>query len=427
LKHVNLNLFPEELLPAASSHCPLELLDLLDWAIELGLLRKDADVGHLHQWCMAEGLGTAAWRMLVKHGELTYQPVLDEYPSRNGLFMQCLNFVEWQARAGLERPLPPALGQQLVVVGRHSGLVPPVDPRVIRAVARHWLMVCYAKRQVQFASEDWAEVLLWMRDEKPSLDANKWRSGWPTIWREYQQWKLIQGAYGHWEPLLDAFTVDAHTITPLANAADLVREGLQMRHCAADYVDACRAGHYLMFSVAQHKTGKRVATVGIKKAGKHWKLDQLSGKANIDPGPSMQRIAKLIRKRVDEQEVLKNLELASRRLIRKAERANRIDLRVGWEGGDAPLMALDGQFWQPMEAKELPIAEELRERLRQWSARFRAFPPCHVIDQQDWIEMDEQLRGIAAELRCVLGPVYRVLGYEETAKKRSLPDGIPRY
>jgi len=51
-----------------------------------------------------------------------------------------------------------------------------------------------------------------------------------------------------------------------------------------------------------------------------------------------------------------------------------------------------------------------RERLRQWSARFQAFPPCHIIDDHDWNEMDDQLRGFAGELRCVLGPEYRVAG-----------------
>jgi len=84
LMHVNLELFPDELVPATPSRCPLELLGLLDWAIDQELLPKDADAGDLHQWCMVAGLSAPAWRMLARHGELAYLAVLQEYPSRDG-------------------------------------------------------------------------------------------------------------------------------------------------------------------------------------------------------------------------------------------------------------------------------------------------------------------------------------------------------
>ncbi len=406
---VNLNLFPEELLPAAPLHCPLELLDLLDWAIDLELLRKGADVGHLHQWCMTEGLSVPAWRLLAKFGERAYQAVLDEYPSREGRFMQCLSFVEWQARAGLVYPLPAALGQQLVMAGRHAGLVPPVDPRVIRAVARHWVTLRCVSRQVQFASEEWAQVLLWMRDKRPGLDSNQWRSGWAAIWREYGKWTAISSAQGQWEPVLESFADGPYTIAPLANAADVVREGWEMRHCAADYVDLCKSGQYLLFSVTLAKTGKHAATVGIRKTGKRWKVDQVSGKANREAEPNINQVARLIRKYVNEQESGRNALLTRRKLVRQIERMGRIDIRVGWEGGGAPLMVLEEQFWQHIDLNQLPIGDNLRERLEEWTARFRSFPPCQIIDERDWNEMDDQLRGFAAELKCVLGPEYRVV------------------
>ena len=410
LMHVNLELFPDELVPATPSRCPLELLGLLDWAIGQELLPKDADAGDLHQWCMAAGLSAPAWRLLARHGELAYLAVLQEYPSRDGRFTQCLNYVEWQACAGLQRPLPVTLGQQLLVVGTRAGMVPPVDPRLIRAVDRHWLMVCRANHQAEFAKEEWPQVVRWMHDEKPVLDSNQWRSGWSTIRREFQKWTAIQSARGHWAPLLESFTTGPYTVTPLASAADLVREGWDMRHCAADYVGECRSGRYLMFSVARQKSHKRVATVGVRKAGKQWKVDQVSGKANLDPESDIHVVARLIKKYVREQEFRNNAERASRRLIRQVERTGHADIRVGWEGGGAPLMVLDDQAWQHIDLNQLPISEDLRERLRQWSARFQAFPPCHIIDDHDWNEMDDQLRGFAGELRCVLGPEYRVAG-----------------
>ena len=126
---------------------------------------------------------------------------------------------------------------------------------------------------------------------------------------------------------------------------------------------------------------------------------------SIPPGT-----ARLIKKYVREQEFRNNAERASRRLIRQVERTGHADIRVGWEGGGAPLMVLDDQAWQHIDLNQLPISEDLRERLRQWSARFQAFPPCHIIDDHDWNEMDDQLRGFAGELRCVLGPEYRVAG-----------------
>jgi hypothetical protein len=324
--------------------------------------------------------------------------------------MQCLYYVEWQARASLAYPLPAALGRQLVMAGRHAGLVPPVDPRVIRAVARHWVTLRCVSRQAQFASDEWAQVLLWMRDERPTLDGNQWRSGWAAIWREYGKWAAIKSAQGQWKPVLESFAAGPYTIVPLANAADVVREGWEMRHCAADYVDACVSGQYLLFSVTQQKTGKRVATVGMQKSGKRWKVDQVSGKANRDAGPDINHVARLIGKKLDEQELSRNVVPTSRKLMRQVERVGRIDIRVGWEGGGAPLMVLEEQFWQHIDLQQLPIGDDLRERLQQWTTRFHSFPACQIIDERDWNEMDDQLRGFAAELKGVLGPEYRVVG-----------------
>ena len=419
---VNLNLFPEELLPPSPLHCPEQLLDLLDWAIELQLLHKDADVSDLHRWCMAEGLSLAAWRLLAKYGEQAYQAVPHDYLKRKGRFTECLCYLEWQARAGLQHPLPVPLGQQLLVVGTHAGMVPPVDPRLIRAAARHWVTVCRANLQAQFASQAWVQVMVWMRDESPQLDSNQWRAGWPAIWREYEKWTTIQNARGQWAPMLETLTAGEYVVTPLATAAALVQEGWLMRHCAGDYVDHCRVGQYLMFAVALRSIGKRVATVGIKRDGQHWRLDQVQGKANRDPGPNVHRVARLIEMQVAENELQRNLQRATSKLIRQIERRGRIDIRVGWEGGDAPLMLLDDQFWHPAQLDQLPLTDNLRARLQQWSARFRAFPPCQLIDEQDWNEMDDQLRGFAQELRCVLGPEYRVVGYAEPAKERAPAD-----
>lgn len=104
--------------------------------------------------------------------------------------------------------------------------------------------------------------------------------GWlaPVSWRTYRRLQVV----------------------PLLSARDVYDEGQALHNCAADYVEDCRADRYLMISLREPGTGRRVALLGLARAavGEPWEWHQLAGPCNRSVPAWVHRFAQGVARKV---------------------------------------------------------------------------------------------------------------------------------
>lgn len=67
-------------------------------------------------------------------------------------------------------------------------------------------------------------------------------------------------------------------VSPVVSGQELLAEGQAMRHCVASYCDDILNGHYFVYRV----TSPVRATLGIRRDGSRWVLDQIKGPGNTE-------------------------------------------------------------------------------------------------------------------------------------------------
>jgi hypothetical protein len=253
-------------------------------------------VGVLKSLWQAMGMSPVGWRFLCRHGAGSYGAVIRDFAEDSMRACAIAAYVDWQSQVGLETPLPYRLGRTVAscaieITESDKQLTILLDPRIARVGSEHWgRLECEAEREI-FVTEQWTRVLMWLRDYQPDFDRNQWRVGWPAIWRSYEKWARLCADHSQWVSELQEFEVDEWTVTPLCSAYQLALEGMQMRHCVADYSERCVQDEYRVFAVQRSDCGEAMATVGLEKVEGQWKLDQVKGKCNSDPGPTLTALA----------------------------------------------------------------------------------------------------------------------------------------
>ena len=103
-----------------------------------------------------------------------------------------------------------------------------------------------------------------------------------------------------WQVPIGELTIGRWRIGPLRGMADLVAEATAMKNCLEDYGNLCLGFHLFVFSIREASTGKRRACCTVARAGRGapWKLAQVAGKMNADPGDEMRRIAEAVAEEV---------------------------------------------------------------------------------------------------------------------------------
>ncbi|MBN9407476.1 MAG: PcfJ domain-containing protein [Burkholderiales bacterium] len=120
----------------------------------------------------------------------------------------------------------------------------------------------------------------------------------PALWRKAEQWHQRQLAKARqrkpWRAPFDLTAVehDELQLVWLGSAVDILEEAFAMRHCADSYVEPCARGSYVLLSVRRKDTGKRLATVGVKPAGRGPELHQMAGFANALVPPHIAAFAR---------------------------------------------------------------------------------------------------------------------------------------
>ena len=275
---------------------------------KLGLLAEGAGLAGLRQLCRARGLGRAGWRFLVRHGLEIHRATSFTGEWEKGVIDRVLAYVDWMARAGLERPLPDAFAGSIpfefAVKGAGGRMRIPIDLRL----AGHLPELHGEAGNADEAEElewaryrEWRRVALWLMDGGGRLDRHQWRAGWPAIARAHQRWLQGRGDVIRWDPLVAAFRCENWQVRPLCGDQQLAQEGYRMHHCVADYQDDCADGTMRIFSVEHAETGKPAATVGLVRDGDSWRLDEARGRFNEEPAtdvrPALEQLLRRARPR----------------------------------------------------------------------------------------------------------------------------------
>ncbi len=256
----------------------------------------------LRSICINSGLSPAGWRFVHRHGTSAYEAVLPYHPPSERLFQSVLTYLEWQVLAGLKQPLPTLLGHVCVSVFTQGHYrLGHCKPKLALLAARHWETLVTTSAKAEFTESQWRPVLEWMRDDHPELDANQWRAGWGSVWRNYRKSSWAQGASGDWLSRLGAFRTGAYEVQPLVSSDQVTEEGETMDHCVADYIDRCLVGDYRLFSIRKAGSLQPVATVGLALEGGRWVLDQVKGPSNESPSTEVVEVATEIASRYQQQ------------------------------------------------------------------------------------------------------------------------------
>jgi len=256
------------------------------------------DAGALRNLCIDLGLSPAGWRFIHWHGEAAYEAILQSHLANENHFESILTYVEWQARAKLQQPLPGLLAQSSIwVFGQAFDSLQRCNPRLASVAVKHWSRIPMDLHREEFARTQWKQVLEWMRDDQPELNPNQWRAGWGAVWRSFQKSGKPNQESAEWRSKLGAFKTKDFEILPLVSPIQVELEGEAMEHCVADYIDRCGLGDYLLFSIRQAGSQTRIATVGLVLDGERCVLDQVKGKANQDPSDRIRALAAEIARR----------------------------------------------------------------------------------------------------------------------------------
>jgi hypothetical protein len=271
------------------------LQHLYELAVSSGRINAHSGISRLRASCLSCGLSKAGWRFLCRHGRAGYEAVLGAFENPE-MQMECVIFyTEWQVKAAMPQPLPFELGERLIVATGHIFDADfEIDPRLGRAVLKHWHTLKAPSQRGTFVRGEWVKILNWFGEERPELDSNQWRSGWKLIQRKYKQWKLRKPHSVSWVSKVRAFDHDRFHIRPLTSAHDLAEEGFRMKHCAATYTSQCRSNNYRLFSISDKSSGKPIATVGLERCNGRWRADQVKGKLNRIPPDFVCRLGPII-------------------------------------------------------------------------------------------------------------------------------------
>lgn len=286
--------------PAIFRH-PLE--HFRDMAIAEEVIKEKDDMGELRRFCLENGMTRASWRFLNRWGKDAYEAILPLVENSQNPFEISSLYITWQCDGEMKRPIADELGRRVVsCMGDYYHPQINMDPRVARVADEHFQRLRYPGEQLKFAKHDWMRIVTWVRDTNPQFDRNQWRSGWKAIYRSYEKWKKLNPSTNSWRSALPGFDEGEYHIQPLTSSYDLAREGYRMQHCVSTYTALCLSGDYRLFSVSEISSGKRLVTIGLRKEGDYWQIEQIKGRFNRDPLLEPAKLGLIIQRRYAQEE-----------------------------------------------------------------------------------------------------------------------------
>ena len=267
---------------------------------EIPFPSKDT-ISAIKKWLAQSGVTPAGWRLLANGCERDFVHVRDWIGPESDRDARTVALVNWLIYAPTLRLRQPLRGALLRLFLHDSfGWFGPggICFRNIRiSLATLNVILAEAERRRSagslrnFVEKEVVDVMTWLEAQKPVLDKNQLRAGWPNFVRQAARWKAdcdfndFAGPL-KWESCLPSIVIGPWTILPLANAWVLREEALRQHHCADLYIRECLNGKCRIFSV-RNLNGNRVATIGIERDGNGWKSFGIRGLANAPVAQSL--------------------------------------------------------------------------------------------------------------------------------------------
>ncbi len=235
---------------------------------------------------LASGLPPKAWRYLAHYGMKRLLPIRTNRTTWAALVdtLLALNAARW--------PLLPPRGF-LRLLHDSAGLPANYDLATTDgAPGWFWQMACeeaFARRGDVAAYLDFFDrvpYLAWLVREfglTPDQNQRRKKIAWLCEVAERHKEFAPQDDEPAWALWLQAASWDAVkelAVVPLLSRGALLKEAIALHNCVDSYADACRAETQLLLSLRDHRTGKRVALVGLKRSGDSWSLGQVAGPCN---------------------------------------------------------------------------------------------------------------------------------------------------
>jgi hypothetical protein len=127
----------------------------------------------------------------------------------------------------------------------------------------------------------------WLREMRPSPDANQRRAGWSWIAAQSasDEFECEDGVRSTWPVHCADHEDGIHRVVAIRDLAALRQEAAAMKNCLARFHLACAEGMAVVFSIRVAETGERVACMSAirrvdVKGAECWTLGQLAGRRN---------------------------------------------------------------------------------------------------------------------------------------------------
>ena len=258
----------------------------------------DQPVAGMKAWLLAQhDIGEAGWRFLAHSKEQDFRHIIefvDEHGGINGRHTYLAKWVRMMGKLRRRQSVPRPLsglfehdtyeGFRTEAGDRVRFRDVILQPGVLRSILEEGERRLKNGSHRAFMEEDVVEVMTWLQTESPCLDKNQLRQGWRYLAERAVAWRVECEAYDTlsdltWESVLPETQIGPWRIVPITDAWQLRREAITRRHCADQHLEECQAGICRHFSVRSSR-GKRVATIGIERAGEGWKVFGFRGFAN---------------------------------------------------------------------------------------------------------------------------------------------------
>ncbi len=252
----------------------------------------------MRQDLLAHGLPPRAWRYLVEHGPrpLTYRT--HDVLTWSGLVdvLKQLHKARW--------PAPPPRGF-LGLLHDTAGLPESYHCAGDGVPGWFWDWCCREARACQGDAQRYRQLqddlVQWawlVREHGPRPDSNQQRRRlrWLKSWADHQESitvKSSRDAWGLWLREMPWETIERLRVVPLLSPGALREESLAMHNCADRYLPDCVDGNYLLLSLRQPDSEKRVALMGLKRQHIQapWMLAELAEPCNRPPPAWLHTIA----------------------------------------------------------------------------------------------------------------------------------------
>ena len=251
-------------------------------------------ISSMKQVLCSHGVTPAGWRLLAKGCERDFIHVRDWVGPPNEQHSRAIALVNWLRLAPklrLHQPVRGAL-QRLFLHDSFGKFGPggisfrnvPISLATLNVLLAEAGQRSGTVSYQTFVEREVVDVMTWLQVEKPILDKNQLKAGWPCLARRAQFWKAERQAEERlselrWESCVHRITIGQWTILPITDAWQLREEALRQHHCADSYIRECLSGTIRVFSV-QRRDGRRVATIGIERKDNGWKSFGIRGLAN---------------------------------------------------------------------------------------------------------------------------------------------------